>query len=222
MDIEKIVSSLKLCGNEIVRDEIINKITESINNSLKGVVLDAIGDYTTQLYKLQDIEGNVHAEVEKTVRKILDLMSMIPKEFEFCTYEYGRLYISYDKMITANKVQRRNTVYNLEVDNFFINELVISISLAGIIGGAYASEAYHPNVDTERFNVCGTDMYEVCIGDLADTSITNVAKIPKMLETINMDSSYNNKASDEVDELLYEGDYVEKEHEVFDAGEVFE
>lgn len=105
----------------------------------------------------------------------------------------------YKKKIYAKQVKRGNILYELppETETYFISNL--SLEIGPTISNAFCKTSHHPNA------VIGG---VVCMGDLENKPILEVlTKLPESLQTINMDSAFNNSATSNVLYALGTGEF---------------
>jgi len=89
--------------------------------------------------------------------------------------------LCYKMAIKVKKIKYKNVVVPAS-GNYYIEGLKVFINSEGI--EAYCEKSYHPNA---------TSGGDVCLGDLKDVS--KVGHLPEMLETANLDSCYDNDAT---------------------------
>jgi len=98
----------------------------------------------------------------------------------------------YPETIKVKRIRYKKRVYNIETEKFQIRGLQVPVE--GRVSEASASEAYHPNVSIDR---------SVCLGTLEDAPLFEVLlRLPASLEVANLDSCYENRASEEALELV--------------------
>lgn len=98
----------------------------------------------------------------------------------------------YREKIVPRRLKKLGAIKELSTDNpFFVKGLSVDLSS----GKAFCKDAFHPNVSSDQ---------NVCEGDLQGREIFQILEnLPGLLETINLDSHYDNEASDEA-ERIYE------------------
>jgi len=110
-------------------------------------------------------------------------------------------YLVYKKEIIPTKIKYCGQIYNIpeHLQEFYVKGLKVPIM--SIVTSASVSDSYHPNINDG----------EVCLGDLKGKPLLEVLqKLPRELETINLDSAFDNKpqatAYEIVNELEDEGE----------------
>ena len=89
----------------------------------------------------------------------------------------------------------------VESDEFFVTGITLSLDNGLLVTEAEANAANHPNVSDGR---------GICLGDLLDKPIDFVLpRIAEVLETINLDSIYENSAAEEAKEIWYNNEPAE-------------
>ena len=111
--------------------------------------------------------------------------------------------LAIDKTIKCTKIHKEGKVLSLPVesDEFFVTGIRLSLDNGLLVTEAEADDANHPNVSDGR---------GICLGDLLDKPIDFVLpRIVDILETINLDSTYENSAAEEAKEIWYNNEPAE-------------
>ena len=131
-------------------------------------------------------------------------------------------YLEYRKVINVNRIKYKDKVYDIP-DNFDTSKIKINtlyIPIKPVVVQAFANRkgTFHPNVNYSSLEY--GKFCNVCIGSLKGKDLSTVAEnLPKILETVNLDSAYDNYATDEMIHLYNDlpSDIEENRLEVFSA-----
>jgi len=110
-------------------------------------------------------------------------------------------WLKYTKRIYVKRVKAYGRIYKINEKRYYISGLKVFIAPEIYNDHVRCSRAYHPNCNAHG---------NVCIGDLEGKPINEVIeKLPKVLETCNLDSAYDNEATAKLREVVDFGELEE-------------
>jgi hypothetical protein len=165
--------------NSKTLDELKMELQESMQN-IYNLQIEALKA------TIQQKEDEVKKEIQKAKMEGIQIGLSLSKDWQI-----EDEYLVYRNIIYATKVKNNEQVYNLNNKNkkkFYISGL--KVPLEQIVSYAECEEAYHPNAKSGG---------RVCLGDLEGKPLLEVLqKLPQSLEVANLDSAFENSASEEL------------------------
>jgi len=150
----------------------------------KAVVMEAVNDlHNMQIQVLNSQIESLKSEVNKKIKEGAWDYLKAGIELYKKGWKIDNNKILYRKRIVAKRIKYKGKVVEAPPNKFYISGLYIYIENGNII--VKSKRCYHPNVHGQR--------YRVCIGDYEKELLESpkkIADLPALLETVNLDSSY--------------------------------
>ncbi|HQD37272.1 MAG TPA: hypothetical protein PKV92_09285, partial [Thermodesulfovibrio thiophilus] len=190
-------------------EKIVIKTKVDINaykQKVEKELLEKLDDVKT-LYetKINILKKQHEVEIENIKKAQVDFVAKGIEIGYLCAnteWEFKEGCLWYNKPITCKYIKKQGRIVEIPEarrSNFFAKELRIKLKeITGDLSVVrmYANNSYHPNI---YYSGSG----EVCMGDLEGKHILEVLKeVPKMLETINLDSAFTCNATKEADDIF--------------------
>lgn len=178
------------------------ELTSVLSNSIKGSYESQLNIKLLQ-YKttIEELEKKIEEDKKAVFKESLNLIGYI-QDNNWVINKKSLSYRGENKKgkIYATKIVKNGVIYDIPEEcknDFYISGIKINFEDVGndmCVDRVYcASTSHHPNAN-------GSD---ICMGSLEfKPLITVIKEFPKILEICNMDSSYDNLADGECDELL--------------------
>ena len=157
----------------------LQELAQEVTKTFKNIYENQV-KIRTQVLE-QEIE-KYKQEIERVKREAFVQGLQTFKEIQK-SWRINSNYLVYKKEIIPTKIKYEGEIYIIPEDKreFYVKGLKVPIE--SIVTSAYVSDSYHPNISGH-----------VCLGDLEGKPLLEVLqKLPETLETINLDSAFDDE-----------------------------
>ena len=170
----------------------IQELSQEITKTFKGIYENQV-NIKIKVYE-QEIE-KLKQEIERVKQEAFVEGLKVYNQIK-ANWRLNSNYLVYKKTIIPTKIKYNGRIYSIPEDKreFYVKGLKIPIE--SIVTKAIVTDSYHPNISGY-----------VCLGDLEGKPLLEVLeKLPRELETVNLDSAYDDEPKETAYEILDECD----------------
>jgi len=172
----------------------LQELAQEVTKTFKGIYENQV-NIKIKVYE-QEIE-KLKQEIERVKQEAFVEGLKVYNQIK-ANWRLNSNYLVYKKTIIPTKIKYNGRIYSIPEDKreFYVKGLKVPI--VSIVTSAYANESCHPNI---------SDSGNVCLGDLEGKPLLEVLeKLPRELETVNLDSAYDDEPKETAYEILDECD----------------